>query len=61
MIIDKGKVMKVGNSNCLLLSKFICNNYNLKKGDTMKIVMTESGLFLFKKNKDSNSKAPVNN
>lgn len=47
------KIVKVGNSFAMILPKIVCDNYKLEKGDTMNIVMTDSGLFIPAKQNES--------
>jgi len=49
----EGKIMKVGNSLVLTLPKVICDNYNLIKGNSLNIAMTENGLFIPAKQNES--------
>ncbi len=42
----EGKIIKVGNSSAVILPKIIFDNYKIEQGDTLKILMTEQGLFI---------------
>jgi antitoxin component of MazEF toxin-antitoxin module len=42
----ESKIIKVGNSSAVILPKIIFDNYKIEQGDMLKIVMTESGLFI---------------
>lgn len=42
----ESKIVSVGNSRAVILPSIVFENYNIKKGDTVKIVMTEQGLFI---------------
>ena len=52
-VTAEGRVMKVGNSLVLVLPKIVFENYSIEKGDTLKIAMTESGLFIPAKQNES--------
>lgn len=52
-VTAEGRVMKVGNSLVLVLPKIVFENYSIEKGDSMKIVMTEHGLFIPAKQNES--------
>ena len=45
--------MKVGNSSALVLPKIVFDNYDVKKGDSLKIILTENGLFIPAKQNES--------
>lgn len=53
LVNAEGKITKVGNSSALILPKIVFDNYKVKQGDMMKIVMTEIGLFIPAKQTDS--------
>lgn len=52
-VTAEGRVMKVGNSLVLVLPKIVFENYSIEKGDTLKIGMTEHGLFIPAKQNES--------
>jgi|APSaa5957512535_1039671.scaffolds.fasta_scaffold335139_1 antitoxin component of MazEF toxin-antitoxin module len=41
-----GSIMKVGNSLSLVLPKPVCDNFQIEKGGSLKIITTETGLFI---------------
>lgn len=52
-VTAEGKIMKVGNSLALVLPKIVFENYSVEKGDSLKIVMTDNGLFIPAKQNES--------
>jgi len=46
MTTAESKIVTVGNSKAVILPTIIFDNYEIKKGDTVKIIMTDSGLFI---------------
>ncbi len=46
MTSTESKIVSVGNSRAVILPSIVFENYSIKKGDTVKIVMTEQGLFI---------------
>ena len=48
-----GSIMKVGNSLSLILPKPVCDNYEIEKGDSLKIITMETGLFIPVKPRES--------
>lgn len=54
LVNAEGKITKVGNSSALILPKIVFDNYQVKQGDMVKIVMTENGLFIPAKQNESN-------
>jgi len=52
-VTAEGRIMKVGNSLVLVLPKTVCDNYGLKKGTSLEIAMTDSGLFIPAKQNES--------
>ena len=52
-VTAEGKIMKVGNSLALVLPKIVFENYSIEKGHSLKIVMTENGLFIPAKQNES--------
>lgn len=54
LVNAEGKITKVGNSSALILPKIVFDNYQVKQGDIVKIVMTENGLFIPTKQNESN-------
>ena len=42
----KGKVMKVGNSLCMSISKHIVEAYDLKKGQSLDLLVTDKGIYI---------------
>lgn len=42
----KGSVMKVGNSMALILPKPVIDNYDVEKGDSLEIVITDKGIYI---------------
>jgi len=41
-----GSVMKVGNSHALVLPRPVLDNYNIEKGDSLDIVITDKGIYI---------------
>lgn len=41
-----GSVMKVGNSHALILPRPVMDNYNIEKGDSLDIVITDKGIYI---------------
>jgi len=53
MTSTESKIVTVGNSKAVILPTIVFENYNIKKGDTVKILMTEQGLFIPAKQNES--------
>ena len=41
-----GSVMKVGNSTVMIIPKAITENFGIKRGDVVKFLITEKGLYI---------------
>lgn len=48
----EGSIMKVGNSLSVILPKPICDNFGIKKGDTLSMFADEHGIFIPLKQKE---------
>ncbi|MDE1819049.1 MAG: hypothetical protein KGI19_10660 [Thaumarchaeota archaeon] len=53
MTTTESKIVTVGNSKAVILPTIVFENYSIKKGDTVKIIMTEQGLFIPAKQTES--------
>ena len=42
----KGSVMKVGNSHALVLPRPVMDNYDVEKGDSLDIIITDKGIYI---------------
>ncbi len=45
-LILSSSVLKVGNSHALLLPRVIRDNYNIKRGDSLDLVVTDNGIYI---------------
>lgn len=45
-LLFNGSVMKVGNSLVVVLPKPITDNFGIEKGDTIKMVVTDKGIYI---------------
>lgn len=54
LVSAEGKVIKVGNSSAIILPKIVFDHYKIEQGNTLKIVMTEKGLFIPAEQNESN-------
>ncbi|MCE2507306.1 MAG: AbrB/MazE/SpoVT family DNA-binding domain-containing protein [Nitrosopumilaceae archaeon] len=41
-----GSVMKVGNSHVLVLPRPVLDNYDIKKGDSLDLIITDKGIYI---------------
>jgi len=41
-----GSVMKVGNSHVLVLPRPVMENYDIERGDSLDIVITDKGIYI---------------
>ena len=42
----ESKLMKVGNSMAIILPTVVCQNYGLKKGESMTLALHEDGIII---------------
>ena len=45
-LMFSGSAMKVGNSMVVVLPKPIVDNFGIEKGDTIKMVVTDKGIYI---------------
>lgn len=45
-LMFNGSVMKVGNSMTVVLPKPIVDNFGIEKGDSMKMIVTDKGIYI---------------
>jgi antitoxin component of MazEF toxin-antitoxin module len=56
-LMFSGNAMKVGNSMVVVLPKTIVDNFGIEKGDSIKMVVTDKGIYIPLSPKgDSNNK-----
>lgn len=41
-----GSVMKVGNSHVLVLPRPVLDNYDVEKGDSLDLIITDKGIYI---------------